>query len=123
MGISEAIREALGKLGVEAETKAVKEYIVSHHKGIDPTSGSFASALSSMKTKMRGGPAKPSKKKKKQAPPAATTASQPIRIVTLNADPAAAGNGQVQLEIGLRQLVTLVGRDRAGQFVKQLMDS
>ncbi|HJZ93976.1 MAG TPA: hypothetical protein VKE40_24085 [Gemmataceae bacterium] len=123
MSATDAIREALAKLGVEAQTTDVKEYIKQHHKNIDVTAPGFPSALSGIKRELRerttggGGnpptnPAKPKPKKKNKAKAITAVASQ--QPGTPDQVP--------HFATRVQQLVGIVGRDRAKKVLLDMVD-
>jgi secreted Zn-dependent insulinase-like peptidase len=122
---SDAIRDALQKLGVEADTAGVKEYIRQNHKGVSVTAPGFPSALSSLKRELKeaGGAtaaaataadgAVARKKKKKVGRPAkAASAAGPLQSV----------GSEGHLVSKLQQLRSILGRENAKRAVSEILD-
>jgi hypothetical protein len=55
IGVSPAIQKALEALGADAETDAVKDYIAKNYNGVDTSTPSFTSALSTKRKKLKAG--------------------------------------------------------------------
>lgn len=55
-GLSPAIRAGLTQLGADVDTAALKAWITTHYPGMDTTSPSFGSTLSTIRKKMGGAP-------------------------------------------------------------------
>jgi hypothetical protein len=121
---SDAIRDALQKLGVEADTASVKDYIRQNHKGVSVTAPGFPSALSSLKRELKdaGGATATAaaaadgvvrKKKRKVGRPAkAASAAGPLHTV----------GTEGHLVSKLQQLKSILGRENAKRAVSEILD-
>jgi hypothetical protein len=134
-----ACREAIQALGTEVKNDAVKDWFKEHYPNFDTTKPAWPSSVAQARTEARmkapgaGGevaasapavgpakkrPGRPKGSKNRGAGSATKAVTQSRRLAPAPARPA---NGQTTLQVQLRQLAGIVGRDETLKIVDHML--